>query len=339
MRLLSRAACLGAAALTLALPARAANGPDVIHVGKSTLTLSWRGSEADIGRAGLIAWIERSAGIVNGYFGQFPIDAVELRVSVAPGARVMHGRTFGAPNAFMELTVGQHVTAQALYEDWILVHEMTHLALPEVLDPQDWLAEGVATYVEGIARVQGGNMSAASLWSEYAADMPKGLPGRDDQGLDRTHTWARTYWGGALFFLVADVRIREQSANKRGLQNALRAIDRAGGGMENRWPAERIFSTGDAATGTHVLMDLYAAMKDKPYAPDLPALWADLGVVPEDGGVRLDDNARLAAVRRAITTAMPYCNVRSVSTTATRQASSALSIDSASESCTPSPSQ
>jgi hypothetical protein len=304
MRRIKTLAIRCAAALILLQIAHAATDATPIRVGRATFSVSWRGSAADIGRPGLIEWIERSATIVSGYYGGFPLDAVALQVSSGEGDRVMNGRTFGAPHALIEMKVGRQVSAQSLHEDWVLVHEMTHLALPEVSDEQNWLAEGLATYVEGIARVQAGNMSDTALWSEYFADMRKGLPGKDDQGLDRTHTWARTYWGGALFCLIADVRIRERTGNQRGLQDALRAINRAGGGMAQRWPAERIFATGDEATGTRVLSDLYAAMKDKPYAPDLPALWSDLGVVAGDGGVRFDDSARLAAVRRAITAPM-----------------------------------
>lgn len=43
----------------------------------------------------------------------------------------------------------------------------------------------------------------------------QGLPQANDRSLDRTHTWARTYWGGALYCLVADVGIREQTDNRR----------------------------------------------------------------------------------------------------------------------------
>lgn len=320
-------------------PALGAEDPTVMHVNRATLDVSWRGIDADLGRAGLLEWIERSGKIASGYYGEFPLEKVAVRITVAPGERVMNGRTFGAPDALIEMNVGQHVTRQKLLEDWVLVHEMIHLALPSVTDEQNWLAEGLATYVEGIARVQAGNMSAVALWSEYFEQMPKGLPASGDEGLDRTHTWARTYWGGALFCMVADVRIHEQTGNRRGLQDALRAIERKAGGMGERWSADRIFALGDQATGTSVLRDLYAAMKDKPYAPDLNALWTDLGVLAGDGGARLDDSARLSAVRRAITDPPPYCKERSASTTAARQASSASSIASASDSCAPSPSQ
>ena len=48
-------------------------------------------------------------------------------------------------------------------------------------------------------------------WAEDRREMPRGLPNRGEGGMDDTHTWARTYWGGALFCLQADVAIREQT--------------------------------------------------------------------------------------------------------------------------------
>lgn len=130
--------------------------------------------------------------------------------------------------------------------------------------------------------------------------MPRGLPQPGDRGLDHTHTWGRTYWGGAMFCLLADVEIHRRTGDRLGLQDALRAVARASGGLSSDWPISRVLATGDAATGTTVLADLYARMKDAPLDPDLPALWGKLGVVPEGGSVRLNDDAPLARVRRAI---------------------------------------
>jgi hypothetical protein len=134
-----------------------------------------------------------------------------------------------------------------------------------------------------------------------ARDMPQGEPKALDQGLDHTHTWGRTYWGGALFCLVAEVRIRQASGNHKGLQDALRAIQKAGGTIDNSWPLDRAFELGDRATHTTILTQLYAEMKDKPAPVDLDALWQRLGVRKSGEGVRLDDEAPLAGIRRAIT--------------------------------------
>ena len=132
-------------------------------------------------------------------------------------------------------------------------------------------------------------------------DMKQGLPETGDRGLDGTDGWGRTYWGGAMFCLLADVEIRKQTGNRAGLQQAQRGILAAGGNMEQDWPVARIFKLGDKATGTTVLTDLYAKMGDTAYAPDLDALWRDLGVSMQGGRVSFDDSAPLAPIRRAIT--------------------------------------
>jgi hypothetical protein len=135
------------------------------------------------------------------------------------------------------------------------------------------------------------------------AGMVHGEPQAGDIGLDRTHTWGRTYWGGALFCLIADVEIRKQTGNKRGLQDALRGIAHAGGTIDKDWPTERILRIGDQATGTTVLQDLYRKWSAAPVEVDLISLWSQLGISSTDGNVIFIDDAPLAAVRKAITTA------------------------------------
>ena len=98
------------------------------------------------------------------------------------------------------------------------------------------------------------------------------------------------------------MRIREQSHNHAGLQQALRGIVKAGGSIEQDWPIEQALATADKAVGLKVLSDLYAEMRDKPAPVDLEAMWQRLGVERVPGaGVRFDDDAELAAIRRAIT--------------------------------------
>ena len=245
-------------------------------------------------------WIRRSANIVAGYYGRFPTTRVTVQVIAEAGDGVHGGKSFANPHAFIRVQLGREVTEAQLLADWVLVHEMTHLALPDTGEAHAWLSEGLATYVEGVARVQGGNRSEADVWSEEIRQMPRGMPQPEDRGLDHTHTWGRTYWGGAMFCLLADVEIRKQSHNRLGLQDALRAVARASGGLAADWPIERVLRTGDGAVGTTTLEDLYAHMKDRPVTPDLMSLWQQLGIEPEGSSVRLSDSAPLADVRRAI---------------------------------------
>jgi len=277
-----------------------ASAVDELRVGGAVLQVDFDHSAFSGGAAPILEWVTRSADIVHRYYSRFPTPSVTVRLLAQSGAGVHGGKTFANPDAYIRVQLGREVTVAQLSSDWVLVHEMTHLALPDTGEEHAWLSEGIATYVEGVARVQAGNRSEADVWAEELGSMPRGLPQDGDRGLDHTHSWGRTYWGGAMFCLLADVDIRQRTQLRFGLQDALRAVLRASGGLAADWPIERVLRTGDAAVGTKTLEELYAQMKDKPVAPDLMRLWRELGVLREGDSVRLVDDAPLAPVRHAI---------------------------------------
>src|SRR5579872_235833 len=195
--------------------------------------------------------------------------------------------------------VARSATASDLGEDWIMTHEMVHLAFPQVPREHHWIEEGIATYVEPIARAQVGDLRAEKVWRDLVDGLPHGLPAPGDQGLDHTHTWGRTYWGGALFCTIADVEIHLRTKNKFGLQDALRAIAK-NTNMEQEWPLTRALKTGDDATGVPVLIELYDKMKDAPVDPDLTKLWKELGIKVSGDSVAFDRSAPLASIVSSI---------------------------------------
>ena len=261
--------------------------------------------EFSLPRERILGYVRQSASSVVSYFGRFPARDTRLLIlaTPTPGRAVRGGSAFGDRGAAIRLTLAQSVTAADLERDWILVHEMCHLALPSVPRRQHWIEEGMASYVEPLARAQAGVLGIEPVWASMLGGMPLGLPQSGDRGLDNTPTWGRTYWGGALFCLLADVEIRERSANAKGLQHALRAIMEHGN-METDSALEPLLRVGDAAVGVPVLTALHARMKDSPYPVDLDALWQRLGVRLAGQGAVFDDAAPLAAVRRALTA--PY---------------------------------
>lgn len=272
-----------------------------ISVQDATLCVSVDDQAHAIAQRLLNDWIERSARIVAAYYAGFPAPQVQIRIQAAAGAGVRGGRTTNDSGLVIQITVGRDVSASQLADDWVLVHEMVHLALPELGRRHNWLAEGLATYVEGVARAQFGNRDITDVWAEYRQSMPKGLPQRGEGGMDDTSSWARTYWGGALFCLQADVAIRERTGNRAGLQAALRAILRKTGGYRADRDIDEVLKIGDAATGTQVLQDLYRDTKSTASEPDLELLWRRLGVPQNPALQPFDDHAPLAAVRIAIT--------------------------------------
>ena len=251
----------------------------------------------------LTSWIHDAANSIVAYYGKFPLPHTYLQVRSFDGRGVHNGHTFGLHNGgLIRISVGTQSTPAELQRDWMMTHEMVHLTFPSVAEEHHWIEEGTAVYVEPIARLRAGNISKEQAWGEMARDMHQGNPEDGDEGLDHTHTWARTYWGGALFCLIADVEIRQRTHNTKGLDDALRAVMSAGGVITEDWELQRVFEVGDKAIGVPVLEELYKKMKDKPVTVDLDNLWRQLGVAHKDGTATFDDRAPLAPIREAIST-------------------------------------
>jgi len=295
-----------AMAALMALPLKASgaqeNNPETatLKVSGATIDVMLPEGPLKLSREELLGWVKASANAVANYYGHFPVPHLTLKMRSTSGSGIRHGVTYPKDGGLILISVGRDADVAATKEDWVLVHEMIHLAFPSMEDDQHWIEEGISTYVEPVARARTGGMQVSEVWQTFVRDMPKGEPESGDRGLDNTHTWGRTYWGGAIFCLLADVQIRERTNNHKGLEDALRGINR-GGNINEDWDIGKALAMGDKATGTTVLRDLYHQMRDKPAPVDLDQLWKKLGIAMKDGAVAFDDKAPEANIRKAIT--------------------------------------
>ncbi|HTR03677.1 MAG TPA: hypothetical protein VMN82_10815 [Thermoanaerobaculia bacterium] len=250
----------------------------------------------------ILSWVESAARAVAAYYGSFPVARTTLIVHGGGPGGVSSGRTVGVRGAArIVISVGDAATVNDLKTNWELVHEMVHLAFPS-MDGETWIEEGLATYVEPLVRARAGLAPTDDIWKWLVWGLPKGQDALSGWGLDGARSWAATYWGGALYCFDADVAIREKTGGKKSLDDALRAIVRAGGNVTVSWSLEKALDTGDREVGSPVLRDVYARMAHQPPRDDLPAVFARLGVKVTDSGVVYDDAAPLSWVRRGITT-------------------------------------
>jgi hypothetical protein len=272
-----------------------------VEVSGGTIHVAFAPGDIALPKERLLGWIRMSARAVTAYYGRFPVTSLRLLLVPVDGARINGGTTWGYRGAAIRIPLGRDATENVLQRDWVMVHEMVHTALPDMPDRYAWLSEGLAVYIEPVARVQAGDLPAREIWHAMMRDMPKGLPQAGDQGLDNTPTWGRRYWGGAIFCLLADIEIRKRTNNRLGLQDAMRGVLAAGGNHTQDWTIARVLATADKAVGVDVLTRFHDEMGPKPVTPDLAALWRDLGVKRVGEDVEFDDGAPLAAIRKAIT--------------------------------------
>ena len=172
----------------------------VVHVGFAP-------GEFALPKEKILDWVRASAKAVSIYYGHFPVKSLRLLLVPVDGPRVRGGTTWGYRGAAIRVLVGRDSNEEALKRDWVLVHEMVHTALPDMEERYNWLSEGLAVYVEPIARVQAGDLSAQEIWLAMMRDMPKGLPQAGEEGLDITDTWGRRYWGGAMFCQIGRAHV------------------------------------------------------------------------------------------------------------------------------------
>lgn len=303
----------GLALLALCLPLAAEAAPR--SVGDAAFSIEANGFSVDasfspeapsVPREALVSWVSEAARDVVSFLGRPPLRRVPLQIRTGGAGGIGSGRTFGGTgDASIRIAVGRHTTLLDLKRDWVLTHEMLHLALPDLPREQLWMEEGLATYAEPIARARRGRLSVAELWSGLLQGIPNGVAHEGGPGLDDAESWGSTYWGGALFWLMADVEIRERTGNRRGVADALAGIAEAGGNATVHWEVARLLAAADGATGFPVLAALYKKMGPRPMPTDLEAYWQRLGVFETSDGVSFDDTAPLAAIRRAINARTP----------------------------------
>jgi hypothetical protein len=246
-------------------------------------------------------WVERSARAISDYYGKFPVARLRLRIASSAGSRARDGTAYGWRGPLITIALGRDATTASLADDWLLTHEMVHLAFPSLPERHHWLEEGLATYIEPIAQARAGLLTPERIWYDFVVGLPQGQPQSGDRGLDNTPTWGRTYWGGALYYLRADLLIRQRTGNRYGLEHSLRAILAAGGSIDRDWNVDQVLDVADQAVGVPVLRELYDEMASQPVTVDLGALWQQLGIRRQGNTVTFDDRAPLASIRNAIT--------------------------------------
>src|SRR5690349_11334928 len=129
-----------------------------IKAGGAVIDVTFAPGKIDLPQSALLAWISTAAEAVSEYFGRFPLPHARIFIRPAEGrSGVFRGMTYGSEGGFTRISVGQLTDLDELNNDWMMTHELIHMAFPDIAGEErehHWIEEGMATYIEPIARCQ-----------------------------------------------------------------------------------------------------------------------------------------------------------------------------------------
>src|SRR5208283_340157 len=130
------ALCLFSAAAELCAANLSATPPpaESLAIGGAAINVEIEAGDLDVSRTQVSEWVRRSACAVTEYYAGFPVRNVDVKiVPVDEGKGVMFGRTVvvdGTP--VIRVGLSSFATDSSLADDWVMTHEMVHLAFPSV---------------------------------------------------------------------------------------------------------------------------------------------------------------------------------------------------------------
>jgi predicted metalloprotease with PDZ domain len=256
-------------------------------------------------------WLEANIAAVTALNGRFPVPRLQLLViPLGSGDEpVPWGQVTRGGGDAVHLYIDQRMSEQAFMDDWVLSHELSHLFHPFLGGNARWVYEGLASYYQNVSRARTGMLAPHEAWTALHAGFERGRRGtRAGRTLSDAaarmraeRAYMQVYWSGAAIFLLADIELRDTSAQRQSLDRVLGAFADCCLLEARDWTGRDFLEQLDRLSGSDVFTRLAAAHRDSDRFPELAVAYERLGLRPlSDGGLAFDDGPRQAALRAAI---------------------------------------
>jgi len=240
-------------------------------------------------------WLTDIAKAVKRYLGDYPTKQTQIivisknkrRQGPVPWGDFSRGNGFG-----IRFVVVPSYEIEEFYQDWTATHEFSHQLLPKVGYNDIWLSEGLASYLQYVLMGQSGVLTQEQAWLRIYQGLQRGEQGTKkvkNEPLSATSNQRkrggrsgrtmRIYWSGALYFLKADIALREQSKGTIGLNHILLKLNRCCIKGSKVWDGDELAEQLDHLSNSKIFSELYLEFSNGVDFPSYDNSFEKLGVV------------------------------------------------------------
>ena len=182
-------------------------------------------------------------------------------------------------------------------DDWCAVHEFTQLLIPDPGDTDRWLYERFATYYQYLLQARAGIKTEQQAWQKMLEGFERGRKNNEYRYLSLQElsanmrnygSFMRVYWSGTLFFLEADIALRERSDGAQSLDSVLKTFIQCCRPQRSYWQGSSLIDALDEASETGIFSDLYKRFQVAKAMPDYRPAFTKLGIDVKASKVNLD---------------------------------------------------
>lgn len=263
-------------------------------------------------KALLTLWVNHAKKSLRLVYGTLPVDnfITVIKASNRGSSAVPWGEVNRYSPPEVTLVVNINSNLDTLKADWTIYHELSHLLIPYDAGDARWFSEGLASYYQNITQARIGMFNEQTMWQKLYDGFERGNKQQNyrhqplnivSDNIGQNRNYMRIYWSGALYWLNADIALRELSKNSAkpySLDTALKQLQKCC--FNSYLSANEIVEKLDELSQSQVFSSLLTQFSSSHAIPDYLPLLSTLGVETKNGRVILNNHAKLSAQRKAI---------------------------------------
>lgn len=263
----------------------------------------------------LHGWLREVANATLTAYRRFPVRSAQvlvIEIGSNSSSPVPWGQTTRGAGVAVELFVRRDASLKELRADWTAIHEFSHFFHPYLGNSGRWLSEGLASYYQNVLRARAGIVSEAYAWERLDAGFGRGRNSATGVSLAdisraprQRHSrqsggWPvmRIYWGGAAFWLEADIALHRERGI--GLEHVLAGYSQCCLPEAGRVDPDAFIARLDALSQSTVFSRLARQHSTAAHFPSLQSSYATLGLRVESDRAVLSSDADAVALRNKI---------------------------------------